>query len=74
MAEFFGEHRANLELRKHLGWFSKGLAHATILRSEVFDCPTLADLIAKVKIFFETRLSEENRIEIPDGMALTPEL
>jgi tRNA-dihydrouridine synthase B len=38
------EHRAMLEFRKHLGWYTKGLPNGRTLRQELFQVSTLAEM------------------------------
>lgn len=43
---FKGETKAVLEMRKHLGWYIKGLPHATAVRARMNQARTLSEIEA----------------------------
>jgi tRNA-dihydrouridine synthase len=61
------ERRAMLELRKHLGWYTKGLPGGKALRQELFGVHSLGDVEARLAGYLE-------RAERFRGVALGDEL
>lgn len=52
LAEHLGERKAVLEMRKHLGWYSKGLSQAVEFRKSLNKMNTKEQIIELVKRFF----------------------
>lgn len=48
----FGEHKALLEMRKHLSWYAKGLSGASQFRSQLQSVTSWQDLIEQCNGFF----------------------
>lgn len=48
-----GEYIAMREMRKHVSWYTKGLANATKLRGEINQVETLDDLVKLIALFLE---------------------
>ena len=44
MAGRLGEHRGIVRMRKHLGWYTRGLPGASTLRRELFSCKRLSEV------------------------------
>lgn len=44
MAEQRGEHRGIVQMRKHFGWYTRGLPGASALRRELFSCKALSEV------------------------------
>ncbi|MBD1400101.1 tRNA dihydrouridine synthase DusB [Pelovirga terrestris] len=51
--EQFGEHKALLEMRKHISWYARGMEGAGHLRSELQSCQQLPQLVALTEHFFQ---------------------
>ena len=49
LIDFKGEYTAVREMRKHFGWYTAGLRHASDLRREINSCETFEDLIRAVE-------------------------
>jgi tRNA-dihydrouridine synthase B len=54
-AEDKGEHIAVLEMRKHAGWYFKGMAGAAKLRSSVNKISTMDVLVSEIEEFIQVR-------------------
>ncbi len=57
----FGERKAVLDMRKHLCWYSRGLAEASHFRSTVNQCQTAAELRQVMSDFFLAAEAEDCR-------------
>ena len=44
LTDFKGEYTAAREMRKHFGWYTAGMNHATELRRKINDCESVKDL------------------------------
>ena len=66
-AEDKGEHIAVLEMRKHAGWYFKGISGAARLRANVNKAATMATLTAEVEAFAAANKSEHSGKHNGDG-------
>lgn len=58
--ELFGEHKAVLDLRKHLSWYSRGISGAATFRAQLNSINDFNTLRRAVITFFEADLATEN--------------
>ncbi|HEX9108985.1 MAG TPA: tRNA-dihydrouridine synthase, partial [Longimicrobiales bacterium] len=63
------EKRAMLELRKHLGWYTKGLPGGKALRQELFEVRSLSDVEVRLAGYLERA---ERFRGVPAAEALEP--
>ena len=59
-ADQFGEHKAMLEMRKHLSWYVRGLPGASHFRSQLQSLNCWVDLLEYCDLFFEKVLEEHH--------------
>jgi nifR3 family TIM-barrel protein len=51
--EQFGEHKALLEMRKHISWYARGMEGASHFRSQLQSCQQLTKLVCLIHDFFQ---------------------
>jgi len=51
--EQFGDHKALLEMRKHISWYARGMEGVSHFRSQVQSCRQLSELVCLTEDFFQ---------------------
>lgn len=58
MAEYYGPQEGLLPIKKHIGWYSKGIPHSSEFRESVNRSIQFAELMDHMHSFFETPLAQ----------------
>ena len=59
MLESRPEKIAVREMRKHIGWYVKGMKGAALLRSEINHCPDAREALSLIRRYFEQQTAQE---------------
>ena len=61
------EHIAVREMRKHIGWYSKGIKDAGKFRADINRCVNASEAMNMIKFFFESAASERASTEVNEA-------
>jgi len=64
---FYGLERGVRVARKHIGWYTKGLAHSAIFRARMNTLEDAGNQLAAVKEFFDGLLAHSSALEYEDN-------
>ena len=67
---FYGVDRGSRVARKHIAWYTKGLANSALFRARMNQLQSSDEQIAAVRLFFDSLADRSERLEYDDEVAL----
>ena len=70
--EFYGEKQGILQMRKHVGWYTAGLPHSSVLRRYVSQTETLDGLRSLLEWFLQLESDPEEKAPVQESKEPAP--